>query len=173
MTKYAILDANTVANIVVADAAFAASQGWIEAPDDVSIGATYDGETFSAPVVPLTERKAAMRAAVTAEKLRREGTTAPTPNGAVQSDTDSRNKLNGAVLMAMLAAQAEQPFAISWTLADNTNVALDGPGLIAMASAVGQYVAACHAHGQVLKAAINAAQDHAALDAINIGAGWP
>jgi hypothetical protein len=171
MTKYAILDGGKVANIVVADAVFAASQGWIEAPDDVEIGWTHDGE-FAAPVRPLNERKAAMRAAVTAEKLRREGTTAPTPQGAVQSDTDSRNKLNGAVLLAMLA-QGGQPFEIAWTMADNTNVTFDGPGLIARASAVGQYVAACHAHGQALKTAIDAAADHDALDAIDIGAGWP
>lgn len=148
---------------------------WLDEGDDVPPGLTAitDAEAETAMRPSLADRKAALRAAVTAEKLRREGGAAPTPEGEVQSDTDSRNKLNGAVLMALLAAQSGQPFAITWTLADNTNVALDGPGLIAMASAVGQYVAACHAHGQALKAQISAAADHAALDAINIGAGWP
>ncbi len=122
---------------------------------------------------PLEEAKAALRERVNAIKTQRQQGGAPTPQGIVDSDVDSRNKLNGAVLMAMLAAQAGQPFAIAWTLADNSNVALDGPGLIAMASAVGQHVAACHAHAQALKAAIDLAEDHAALDAIDVEAGWP
>ena len=122
---------------------------------------------------PLAEVKAALRARVTEVTRAKQDGTAPTPFGVVDSDINSRNKLNGAVLMAMLAAQAGQPFALNWTLADNSNVALDGPGMIAMASAVGSYVAACHANGQALKAAIDEAEDHAALEAIDVEEGWP
>ena len=171
--RYAIIENDRVANIVLADPEFAAGKGWIECGDDVAIGHIRDGETFAPYVQPVDDRKADMRAAVNREKMRRQGSVAQTPAGPVDCDTDSRNKLNGAVLMAMLAAQAGQPFAITWTLADNSNDALDGPGLIGMATAVGRYVAACHAHAQTLKAAIDGAEDHAALDAVDIAAGWP
>lgn len=122
---------------------------------------------------PLADAKAAMRAKVSAMTREKQEAGAPTPEGVCDSDMNSRNKLNGAVLMAMLAEKAGQPFSITWTLADNSNVTLDGAGMIAMASAVGSYVAACHAQGQALKAAIDAAPDHEALDAIDMEAGWP
>lgn len=163
-----------VTNIAVSDdAEFAASQEWIACDESVQIGWHYNGSDFAPLLAPLVERKAAKRAAINAEKLRRQNGVAPTPAGPVDCDTDSRNKLNGAVLMAMLAAQAQQPFAINWTLADNSNVLLDGAGMIALASAVGSYVAACHAHAQTLKAAVEISVDHAELDAIDIMTGWP
>lgn len=122
---------------------------------------------------PLADAKAAMRAKVSDMTRKKQEAGAPTPEGVCDSDMNSRNKLNGAVLMAMLSAQARQPFAITWTMADNSNVSLDGPRMIAMASAVGSYVAACHAQGQALKDAIEAAADHDELDSIDIEAGWP
>lgn len=167
------LVSGTVANLPEASEEIAADLGWIACGDEVAIGWRWDGEAFAAPVVEIATRKAALRDTVNAYKRAMQNGVAPTPVGPVDCDTDSRNKLNGAVLMAMLAAQAGQPFAIEWTLADNSNAPLNGPGMIAMASAVGTYVAACHAHAQALKAAIAAAPDHAALDAIDLLAGWP
>lgn len=140
-------------------------------PEEVSPGVWQ--QTWVSTPLPLVDAKTALRDRVNAIKNHYQQSGAPTPHGIVDSDMDSRNKLNGAVLMAMLAAQAGQPFALTWTLADNSNVNLDGQSLITMASAVGQYVATCHGHAQVLKAAIDAAADHAALDAIDIEAGWP
>ena len=50
--RYAVLLGNTVGNIIVADAGFAASIGAIACPDNVGIGWVWDGETFSLPPAP-------------------------------------------------------------------------------------------------------------------------
>jgi hypothetical protein len=43
--KYAIIEANIVTNVVIADAEYAELQGWIEVGDQVEIGWSYvDGE---------------------------------------------------------------------------------------------------------------------------------
>ena len=95
------------------------------------------------------------------------------PAGLVQCDLQSRANITGAVVMAMLAAQGTQPFAVQWTMADNTSAALDGPGMITMGLAVGKYVTLAQYNGQALKKAINAATTPAAVAAVDITAGWP
>jgi hypothetical protein len=43
--KYAIIETGIVANVVIADAEYAVSQGWISMPETVEIGWSYvDGE---------------------------------------------------------------------------------------------------------------------------------
>lgn len=49
MARFAIIQNSTVANIVQAAPAFAASQGWVAAANDVGIGWTYNGSVFTAP----------------------------------------------------------------------------------------------------------------------------
>lgn len=47
--RYAILSGDTVTNVIVAEAEFAASIGAVECPEGVGIGWTYDGTTWAAP----------------------------------------------------------------------------------------------------------------------------
>lgn len=54
--KYAIIENGIVVNMAVADAEFAAQQNWVAAPDHVdgkvvTMGWTYDGTNFVAPVI--------------------------------------------------------------------------------------------------------------------------
>jgi hypothetical protein len=49
MARFAIVSGGFVANIAEASAEFAQSQGWVAAPDSVSIGWLYDGVTFTEP----------------------------------------------------------------------------------------------------------------------------
>lgn len=49
--KHAIIEDGTVVNVVLADAQFALSNGWVECQDDVEIGWTYADGVFAAPVV--------------------------------------------------------------------------------------------------------------------------
>ena len=52
--RYAIIENKVVANIVLADAEYAQSQGWIAAPDNVGIGWGYvDGEFVEPAPQPL------------------------------------------------------------------------------------------------------------------------
>lgn len=131
-------------------------------------------EVIPAPVLPLADAKAAMWAEA---KLVRDahidgGVDVP-PIGRFDSDPLSRSNINGAVTGAMLAAQAGQPFSISWKLADNTVATLNGAQTMAAGMAVLAHVAACHANSQVMGLAIQAAANHAALDEIDIETGWP
>jgi len=93
--------------------------------------------------------------------------------GPFQSDEISRGYITGAVVMAQTALANSQPFAMDWTLADNSVASLDGPTMIAVGIAVGQHIAACHERAQVLRAAIESAANTAALAAIDITTGWP
>jgi len=46
---YAVIENNIVVNKVLADAEFAAEQGWVELPNEVEIGWTYDGVNATPP----------------------------------------------------------------------------------------------------------------------------
>lgn len=96
-----------------------------------------------------------------------------TPLGRMDTTEESRGLINGAVTMAMIAQTFGQPFSENWTMEDNSTVTHDAAEMIAAGLAVGQHVSACHARGVDLKAAIDAAEDMAALAAIDIEEGWP
>jgi hypothetical protein len=72
--RYAIIENGVVTNVVVADAEYAQSQGWIECPD-AGPGWTYADGVFTAPVVvapepapaPTKEQLMAELAALTAK----------------------------------------------------------------------------------------------------------
>lgn len=82
------------------------------------------------------------------------------------SDLPSQSRIQGAVQLALLAAQAEQPFTIDWTLADNTVRTLSGPDAIAVGMALAAHVQAVFDHGRDLREQIDAAADAAALAGI-------
>lgn len=126
-----------------------------------------------APSDPLEAAKQAKRAEINRVRRALENGTAPTPLGHVQCDNDSRNKINGAVLMAMLSLQAGEPFAVGWTMADNSTVQHDAIAMIAMGKAVGVYIATLHAIGVALKAGVDACASVAEVEAVNAYAGWP
>lgn len=50
--KYAVIENGVVANIIVADADFAATIGAVELSEYADIGWTYDGTTWTAPTPP-------------------------------------------------------------------------------------------------------------------------
>lgn len=96
-----------------------------------------------------------------------------TPHGTFDSDPDSQRKISGAVVMAMLALQNSEAFAMDWRLKDNSIVTLDALGMIEVGVAVGQHVAACQGRKNALDALIDAATTVEDLDAIDVTTGWP
>jgi hypothetical protein len=82
------------------------------------------------------------------------------------SDSENQRRLQGAVAMAQLAASAGQPFAVTWTLEDNSVVTLSAADLIAAGVALGNHVTACFDRGRTLREQIAAATTKAELDAI-------
>ena len=134
-----------------------------------------DGETWngSAFVWDMAFLKQAKRAAVKALRSRKEQATCLTPSGTVQIDDSSKIKINGLATLAQIAKAAAQPFAVDFILADNSVAALNADSAIAMSVAVGNYIGALYANSVALFVQIDAATDKAALDAIDLNAGWP
>ena len=145
--------------------------------DSVSIGLTthviVEGEPVLAPL-DLTDARSKKWEAVKAHRdLVVDGGCA-TPHGPLQSDSESRLKISGAVQMAILAQMTETPFTIVWTMADNSLVTLDAAQTIEMGLLVANHVGAAFAVGIALRSAINAVETLEELEAINIlYAGWP
>jgi hypothetical protein len=59
--KYAIIENGVVVNIAIAEAEFAAEQGWVDATG-ADIGYSYDGSTFTAPARDVEAEWAKVRA---------------------------------------------------------------------------------------------------------------
>lgn len=133
-----------------------------------------DGEFVEiVPPVPLARRKAEKWAAVKMRRDTAEQGGCVAPLGRVDTDPDSQRKISGAVQMAMIAQAAGQLFEIVWTMQDNSEAVHDAAAMLEMGVAVGTHVAACHAVARALWEQIEAAADDAALEAIDVGAGWP
>lgn len=99
---------------------------------------------------------------------------AETPVGRVQTDDESKMKINGLVTMALVANGNNQPFSESFTLADNSVVTLDGTTTIQMGVAVGQHVSAAHARSRELRDQIFATDATIeTVQAIDVTTGWP
>jgi hypothetical protein len=88
------------------------------------------------------------------------------PLGRVDTDSLSRDRISGAVQMAMIVGAA---FSIDWTMENNVPVAHNQSAMIALGLAVGQHVAAIHATARARRTAIEAAATVAEIDAIT----WP
>lgn len=80
-----------------------------------------------------------------------------------------RERINGAVTMAVLAQLQSQPYSIVWTLSNNTTITLDGPGMMAVGAALGQRTKDVFNTGVSLRAQKDAATTNAAADAVV----WP
>ena len=92
-----------------------------------------------------------------------------TPHGIFDSDPLSRANIAGAVALAQTLAAATPPFSITYTLADNTSVVLDGPGMVSVGLLLGAKVQAAFATARALRVRIDAAMTADAVAAIT----WP
>lgn len=88
-------------------------------------------------------------------------------NGYVfDSDPTSQQLIQGAVLSAQVAASEGAAFSKTWTLADNTNVTIDGPTMILIGKAMDAHVEKCYVAGQLARQQINDALT--ATDAMSV-----
>jgi hypothetical protein len=145
---------------------FVASLAGIDA--DVYTIELVDGE----PIEPLREEK---RAALEALLLAKDTGLCMTPVSPVPVSLEERvkAKILGALSLCRLKEELSEPFAVNFTMADESRVALDNTTVRQLAGAVGEYVAAIHDHADILRQAINAAETTDELGAIDVSAGWP
>ena len=126
--------------------------------------------------VELEQAKEAMWRAVKRQRTlltESPGATVTTPAGVVQSDARSQANINGLVTMAILAQMTAQPFSAAFTMADNTVASLDAAEMIGLGVAVGRHVQTVYARATELREVIDGAADVAALEKIDLEAGWP
>ena len=80
-----------------------------------------------------------------------------------------KERISGAVQLALLAQLAGQPFTIDWTLTDNSVKTLDASQMIAVGVALGKAVSAIFDTARSLRTRLDAATTIEEVDAI----GWP
>lgn len=131
-----------------------------------------DGQSIGLRPVLLEEQRERLWSRVKLLRARAEGAGCATPAGIVQTDAASMSRIAAAALDASIAQAAGQLYSVSWTMADNTSVALDAAGMIAIGAAVSQHMTDCHVRSQTLRSQIEAA-DLSSISAIDIEAGWP
>ncbi|MFD2756396.1 DUF4376 domain-containing protein [Comamonas terrae] len=87
--------------------------------------------------------------------------------GRFDSDAESRARIVGAAMAGKIARDAGQPYAIHWTLADNTTVELDADGIINVGFALLAHVDGIHQRSRALYAQIQAAETPEAVAVIS------
>lgn len=143
--------------------------------DGAHIGDLWDGSTFSrAPKwasVELGQEDLCAAINTLRDEKEAEGFTY---NGTrFQSDPRSADRIANAALAATSALATSTAFSVSWSAEDNTVIALDAMGMLAMQGALTQHAAALHYYARSLKDQVRAQTTVAQLEAIDINAGWP
>jgi hypothetical protein len=93
----------------------------------------------------------------------------------IDSDRDSIQRIAQAVAAAGQSLWGGVPYAVPWTCADDSELALDAAGMLAMQTALAEHGALCHARSRALRAAIDGADTLADLAtvALEMETGWP
>lgn len=139
-------------------------------------------EEIAALAVTFEDRKAAKQAAIQAKvdaliqigcPIEHNG-----PTLHVGMSDSSRADMTGMAATAIAADSGQLPwpdsYAQGWITEENVRIPLATPADgLALAAVVGEYYACIRQNGRRLKDAALAAQDDAALDAVDIEEGWP
>lgn len=174
--RNAIVEKGVVVNVILGEI-----DGSIPCPEEVGIGWTYDGSSFAPPEranQTLAVLKQEKVAAITAKT--EEATAAGVKIGqfTVAMDDASRADLGGMAVTALAAASGALPWPESyrqgWISKENKRIPMETPqdGLT-LAAAVGDQYATIRQNGRTLKDAAESAGTKAALEAVDINAGWP
>ncbi len=154
--QYVKVENNMVVNAIECDdESFATSIGYVAAPHPAGIGWTYDGSTFSPPVITRTlqELKDRKRLQIKRARSTDEYGGFAWDGSTFDSDQVSQGRITGAVLLAQLNPTITR----NWTLADNSVRTLSASDILSVGTALGAHVDAIFAHGQALQAQIDAA----------------
>lgn len=172
MRKAHVVDSIVVNLVEVADGADFVPETGAMAPDGPGcvLGAIWDGAIYAPPpdLRPLDEVKTDRLAALAAHRYSIETGGIVVAGMAVSTDERSKTLIHG----ARTAADKDATFTTRFK-AGAASIRLTAPHIIAISDAVLAHVAACFDREGDLIDLIAAAPDRAALDAIDITAGWP
>ena len=184
MTTALVLDAlgHVINSIVLAEDANPADFGATLGPEGVGIGWTFDGETWTPPAGPastLGDLRAAKLAAISAASDALLSAGAPVAGG-LHVALDDRSSADLMVMAATATAASAgtvswpESYSRGWIAVENVRIPLATPAAgLTLAASVGDWYAAIVQHRRDLKDAALAAEDAAALDAIDVTTGWP
>lgn len=143
---------------------------WVPMPAQPSDAHVFDWatKTWSDPRT-LAEVKAARWKAMKRHRDLLEASGFPYRGKRLDSDARSVARINTAVQAAQAALAIGETFAIVWTCADNTTLALDGAGMLGAPVALALYADHLHQACKTLRAQIEAASTPAAVQAV----AWP
>lgn len=142
---------------------------WVEAPLETKEGWIYaDGLLAPPPPLSLESLITAKLAALAAKRWGVETGGIEVDGAVIRTDIDSQTKIAGALQMV----QRNPETIIDWKGATGW-VQLDATAVAVIADLVAAHVQACFTRERVLSDTITAATHTAALDAIDINAGWP
>lgn len=190
MSKLVRVDAGAVVEIIPAlPAGFTVADVYhptlaaqiYDAPEEVDLGWTWDGDAFApqpAPILDLVALKARVKAAIELHRAAMLAAGYPVSGLHVALDDASRADLTGmsSTALAALSGVAQWPasYAEGWITTSNVRIPLPTPADgLALAAAAGDWYARIVQRARTLKDAALAAEDEAALGAIDIEAGWP
>jgi len=139
---------------------------------DAAIGWSWDGTRFSPPpdLRTLEEARAEKLAALAARRYAVEIAGTVLDGRRIRTDRETRGAMIEALACAAIVGDA---WATRWKGDDGAFVTIDGAFLERAVAAAGAHRSACFAREDALTIEILAAPDRAALDAIDIDAGWP
>ena len=159
--------------------ALPAEYAFISVDDDTIVGR---GDTVAngilLPYAPtLADARAAKAAAAEAQFAAILGAGFTCSGKLFQIDADSQTRIAamGALALGGITDPAGSPWPAGfyWVAADNSHVPMDARGTYAFARAVALYVSGCVLHLRTLKDTIAGTADQAALDTIDVTAGYP
>lgn len=110
-------------------------------------------------ILSLLERKSALRAAVNAERDRREQGGFQYQGKLFDSDATSVIRINAAVNTAVSAILASAEFVVAWTAADNTILELDAQEFLELSASLSQHSNTQHVRARKLKERLDRAEN--------------
>lgn len=179
---YVVTNGIVTNTVMLEDDANPADFGATAGPQEAAVGWSFDGANWAAPPEPAPSfedlRKTKLDDITTfGDTLLSAG--ARVTNGLhVALDDSSRQDMTAMGTTALAAASGSIPWPDSysrgWITIENVRIPLATPAAgLTLAASVGNYYAAVVQHRRDLKDQALAAVDAAALDAIDISAGWP
>ena len=133
-----------------------------------------EAAAFEADRTPtLPQAKRAARLAIAARRAEAEHS--GFLHAAVRYDSDALSLARIAVIAerARTAQAASAPLVVTMVAADDSQSNMNAAALIALEVSAGDHFVACSDNARVLRRAVNAAADLAAVTAVDLEVGWP
>lgn len=168
ISRVAVIENGVVINIIRADPDHQIGDFFLVSSEVANIGDRYSDGVFAAPIGSLSEVAASKLDTLAARRWQAETSGITLAGMLIKTDEDTQRKITGAYVQA----DKNPAFSVRWKLDAGVFVTLDAATIVMIGDAVTAHIQTCFDREADLTADILAAEDAAALDAIDIEAGW-